>query len=90
MVLCVSPYHANPEILIFLSYVKLDKDSLAWPLLKLNKLCSGLVQASGEELPFGIATSAFDGTRISKWEEPNGAKGMSQWISDGFGADLEH
>lgn len=54
------------------------RSSLAWPLLKLNRICSGLVLASGEELPFGIATSAFDGTRMSKWEEPNGAKGC--WI----------
>ncbi|XP_059652725.1 peptide-N(4)-(N-acetyl-beta-glucosaminyl)asparagine amidase [Cornus florida] len=51
-----------------------SKDSLAWPLLKSNRICSGLVLASGEELPFGIATSAFDGTRMSKWEEPNGAR----------------
>ncbi|MCH85114.1 peptide-N(4)-(N-acetyl-beta-glucosaminyl)asparagine amidase, partial [Trifolium medium] len=45
------------------------------PLLKLNRLHSGSVVASAEELPLGIATSAFDGTQISKWEEPNGAKG---------------
>uniref|UniRef100_A0A5B7BTB4 Putative peptide-N(4)-(N-acetyl-beta-glucosaminyl)asparagine amidase isoform X1 n=1 Tax=Davidia involucrata TaxID=16924 RepID=A0A5B7BTB4_DAVIN len=57
---------------------KFNKDSLSWPLLKLNRICSGLVLASGEELPFGIATSAFDGTRMSKWEEPNGAKGC--WL----------
>ncbi|KAJ4719646.1 Peptide-N(4)-(N-acetyl-beta-glucosaminyl)asparagine amidase [Melia azedarach] len=55
-----------------------DKDSLSLPLLKLHRIHSGLVQASGEELPFGIATSAFDGTRPSKWEEPNGARGC--WI----------
>ncbi|PHT40462.1 Glyoxysomal fatty acid beta-oxidation multifunctional protein MFP-a [Capsicum baccatum] len=52
--------------------------SLSWPLCKLNRLCSGQVLASGEELPFGIATCAFDGTRMSKWEEPNGAEGC--WI----------
>ncbi|PIN23411.1 Peptide-N(4)-(N-acetyl-beta-glucosaminyl)asparagine amidase [Handroanthus impetiginosus] len=57
---------------------KLDKESLSWPLLKQNRICSGFVLASGEELPFGIATSAFDGTRMSKWEEPNGATGC--WI----------
>ncbi|XP_051144424.1 peptide-N(4)-(N-acetyl-beta-glucosaminyl)asparagine amidase [Andrographis paniculata] len=57
---------------------KLTKGSLSWPLLKLNRICSGFVLASGEELPFGIATSAFDGTRMSKWEEPNGATGC--WI----------
>ncbi|XP_004302040.1 PREDICTED: peptide-N(4)-(N-acetyl-beta-glucosaminyl)asparagine amidase [Fragaria vesca subsp. vesca] len=54
------------------------KDSLCLPLLKLNRIHSGVVRASGEEIPFGIATSAFDGTRVSKWEEPNGAKGC--WI----------
>ncbi|KAK3011792.1 hypothetical protein RJ639_011780 [Escallonia herrerae] len=53
-------------------------DSLSWPLLKLNRICSGLILASGEELPFGIATSAFDGTHMSKWEEPNGARGC--WL----------
>ncbi|KAL8555090.1 hypothetical protein ACS0TY_003044 [Phlomoides rotata] len=57
---------------------KLNEESLSWPLLKLNRICSGFVLASGEELPFGIATSAFDGTRVSKWEEPNGATGC--WI----------
>ncbi|XP_010923840.1 peptide-N(4)-(N-acetyl-beta-glucosaminyl)asparagine amidase [Elaeis guineensis] len=45
---------------------------------KVNRLCSGRVLASGEELPIGIATSAFDGIRLSKWEEPNGAKGC--WL----------
>ncbi|XP_057721476.1 peptide-N(4)-(N-acetyl-beta-glucosaminyl)asparagine amidase isoform X1 [Arachis stenosperma] len=54
------------------------KDSITLPLLKLNRIHSGSVIASAEELPFGIATSAFDGTWISKWEEPNGARGG--WI----------
>ncbi|XP_077244385.1 peptide-N-glycanase 1 [Tasmannia lanceolata] len=54
------------------------RESLFLPLLKWNRLSSGSVLASGEELPFGIATSAFDGLRMSKWEEPNGAKGC--WI----------
>ncbi|KAL4582917.1 hypothetical protein LXL04_007478 [Taraxacum kok-saghyz] len=54
------------------------KPSLSWPLIKLNRISGGSVLASGEELPFGIATSAFDGTRMSKWEEPNGAKGC--WL----------
>ncbi|GKV27341.1 hypothetical protein SLEP1_g36525 [Rubroshorea leprosula] len=54
------------------------KDSLSFPLVRLNRICSGSVLASGEELPFGIATAAFDGTRMSKWEEPNGAQGC--WI----------
>ncbi|KAL0455284.1 UNVERIFIED_CONTAM: Peptide-N(4)-(N-acetyl-beta-glucosaminyl)asparagine amidase [Sesamum latifolium] len=57
---------------------KLNKETPSWPLLKLNRICCGFVLASGEELPFGIATSAFDGTRMSKWEEPNGATGC--WI----------
>ncbi|CAL5362758.1 unnamed protein product [Camellia sinensis] len=52
-----------------------NKNSLSWPLQKLNRIYSGLVLASGEELSFGIVTSAFDGTRMSKWEEPNGARG---------------
>lgn len=25
------------------------------------------------------ATSAFDGTHVSKWEEPNGGKGITSW-----------
>jgi peptide-N4-(N-acetyl-beta-glucosaminyl)asparagine amidase len=69
-----------------------------------NRLCSGSVLASSEQLPVGIvclanllivhfyiyvyllmicpkivksfqATAAFDGIRLSKWEEPDGAKG---------------
>ncbi|PWA80807.1 peptide-N-glycanase 1 [Artemisia annua] len=55
-----------------------SKSSLSWPLLKLNRIYGGSVLASGEELPFGIATSAFDGNRMTKWEEPNGAKGC--WL----------
>ncbi|KAF0908188.1 hypothetical protein E2562_023816 [Oryza meyeriana var. granulata] len=43
-----------------------------------NRLCSGSVLASGEQLPIGIATAAFDGIHSSKWEEPDGAKGC--WI----------
>ncbi|KAF8390849.1 hypothetical protein HHK36_023148 [Tetracentron sinense] len=70
---------------------KFDRNSLSLPLLKLNRISSGSVLASGEELPFGIVTSAFDGIRISKWEEPNGAKGC--WIiyklMDGQMRDLE-
>ncbi|VFQ66296.1 unnamed protein product [Cuscuta campestris] len=72
-------FHALDDVMNNVSLCnRLDKDSLSWPLLKLNRLCSGLVRTSGEELPFGIATSAFDGTRMSKWEEPNGARGC--WI----------
>ncbi|CAH8299180.1 unnamed protein product [Eruca vesicaria subsp. sativa] len=57
---------------------QLNKDTLSFPFLKQNRVCSGSVLASGEELPSGIATAAFDGIQESKWEEPNGAKGC--WI----------
>lgn len=43
-----------------------------------RRICGGSVQASGEQLPLGIATSAFDGLTSTKWEEPDGAKGS--WI----------
>ncbi|GAB2277578.1 Peptide-N(4)-(N-acetyl-beta-glucosaminyl) asparagine amidase, partial [Dionaea muscipula] len=56
----------------------ISKVSASLPRVRLNRLHSGLVLASGEELPFGIATSAFDGTHMTKWEEPSGAKGG--WI----------
>ncbi|KAL6989508.1 Peptide-N(4)-(N-acetyl-beta-glucosaminyl)asparagine amidase, variant 2 [Sarracenia purpurea var. burkii] len=72
-------FHALDDVIHNLSMChNFNKDSLNWPLLKLNRICSGLVIASGEELPFGIVTSAFDGTRMSKWEDPNGARGC--WI----------
>ncbi|XVF42169.1 hypothetical protein PTKIN_Ptkin01aG0338000 [Pterospermum kingtungense] len=71
--------HALDELISDLSKCdNFGKDSLSFPLLRLNRICSGAVLASGEELPFGIATAAFDGTRMSKWEEPNGARGC--WI----------
>lgn len=35
---------------------KFNKGSLSWPLVKLNRICSGLVLASGEEIPFGIVS----------------------------------
>ncbi|KAJ8760701.1 hypothetical protein K2173_017745 [Erythroxylum novogranatense] len=57
--------------------VNFGKYSLPLPLLK-NRIHSGSVVASGEDLPFGIGTSAFDGLRSSKWEEANGARGS--WI----------
>lgn len=60
------------------SFDNISKVSLSWPLIKLNRIHSGCVRASGEELPFGIATTAFDGLRTSKWEEPDGARGC--WI----------
>ncbi|KAI3784297.1 hypothetical protein L1987_43394 [Smallanthus sonchifolius] len=72
-------FHALDDVI---NHIKLwdnsSKSHLSWPLLKLNRICCGSVLASGEELPFGIAISAFDGTRLSKWEEPNGAKGC--WL----------
>ncbi|KAF3330135.1 peptide-N(4)-(N-acetyl-beta-glucosaminyl)asparagine amidase [Carex littledalei] len=52
------------------------RDGITFP--RPNRLCSGMVIASGEQLPFGIATAAFEGTRANKWEEPNGAKGC--WL----------
>ncbi|KAJ4801320.1 Peptide-N(4)-(N-acetyl-beta-glucosaminyl)asparagine amidase [Rhynchospora pubera] len=52
------------------------KDGVTFP--RPNRLCSGMVIASGEQLPVGIATSAFEGTHTNKWEEPNGAKGC--WL----------
>ncbi|XP_049936466.1 peptide-N(4)-(N-acetyl-beta-glucosaminyl)asparagine amidase isoform X2 [Nymphaea colorata] len=58
--------------------VVFSKGFLHLPLAKHSRISSGSVIASGEELPSGIATSAFDGLRLSKWEEPNGAKGC--WI----------
>ncbi|XP_012492851.1 peptide-N(4)-(N-acetyl-beta-glucosaminyl)asparagine amidase [Gossypium raimondii] len=71
--------HALDELISDLSKCdNFSKGSLSFPLLRLNRICSGAVLASGEELPFGIATAAFDGTRMSKWEEHNGAKGC--WI----------
>ncbi|KAH7863525.1 hypothetical protein Vadar_018624 [Vaccinium darrowii] len=72
-------FHALDDVMhnVNVSY-NFNKDSLSWPLLKLNRICCGLALASGEEFPFGIVTSAFDGTRLSKWEEPNGARGC--WI----------
>ncbi|KVH92225.1 peptide-N(4)-(N-acetyl-beta-glucosaminyl)asparagine amidase isoform X1 [Cynara cardunculus var. scolymus] len=72
-------FHALDDVLYNIKHCnELSKSSLSWPLLKLNRICCGSVLASGEELPFGIATSAFDGTRLSKWEEPNGSKGC--WL----------
>ncbi|WCJ43905.1 Peptide-N(4)-(N-acetyl-beta-glucosaminyl)asparagine amidase [Euphorbia peplus] len=57
---------------------ELTEDLISFPLARLQRIHSGSVLATGEELPFGIATSAFDGLRATKWEEPNGAKGC--WI----------
>ncbi|KAJ8452478.1 hypothetical protein Cgig2_000067 [Carnegiea gigantea] len=69
----------------------IGEDSLCLPLVRLNRIHSGSVLASGEELPFGIATAAFDGTRLSKWEEPNGAKGgwIAYKLKDGQVCELE-
>lgn len=80
--------HALDELISDLSKCdNFSKGSLSFPLLRLNRICSGAVLASGEELPFGIATAAFDGTRMSKWEEPNGAKGC--WIMYKLSANMQ-
>lgn len=63
------------DIIQSLQCHNIGKDMLTLPQLRMNRIHSGSVLASGEELPFGIATSAFDGVCSSKWEEPNGAKG---------------
>lgn len=69
-------FHALDDMIHHINRVEIiNKTSLCWPLLKLNPLCGGFVLGSGEELPFGIVTAAFDGTRMTKWEEPNGARG---------------
>ncbi|KAH1083470.1 hypothetical protein J1N35_023231 [Gossypium stocksii] len=80
--------HALDELISDLSKCdNFSKGSLSFPLLRLNRICSGAVLASGEELPLGIATAAFDGTRMSKWEEPNGAKGC--WIMYELSANMQ-
>ncbi|KAG4122380.1 hypothetical protein ERO13_D11G263500v2 [Gossypium hirsutum] len=80
--------HALDELISDLSKCdNFSKGSLSFPLLRLNRICSGAVLASGEELPFGIATAAFDGTRMSKWEEHNGAKGC--WIMYKLSANMQ-
>lgn len=51
-------FHALDDVIYNIGqYTRLDSRSLSWPLLKLNRLCSGLVLASGEELPFGIVSN---------------------------------
>lgn len=51
-------FHALDDLILNLNGCeKLNKESLTWPLLKLNRICSGFVLASGEELPFGIVSS---------------------------------
>lgn len=56
-----------------------------------NRVCSGSVLASREQLPIGIATAAFDGIHSSKWEEPDGAKGcwLIYTMQDGKSCELE-
>lgn len=50
--------HALDELISDLSKCNnLSKDSLSFPLLRLNRICSGAVLASGEELPFGIVSN---------------------------------
>nr|CAD1827986.1 unnamed protein product [Ananas comosus var. bracteatus] len=64
------------EIINNLKFHESPIENIGFP--KTNRLYSGSVLASGEQLPVGIATSAFDGTQLYKWEEPNGAKGC--WL----------
>lgn len=50
-------FHALDDLIYNINICgKLTKESLSWPLLKLNRICSGIVLASGEELPFGIVS----------------------------------
>eukprot|EP00258_Populus_trichocarpa_P023348 XP_024439367.1 peptide-N(4)-(N-acetyl-beta-glucosaminyl)asparagine amidase isoform X3 [Populus trichocarpa] len=70
------------------NFDNISKVSLSWPLIKLNRIHSGSVLASGEELPFGIATSAFDGLRTSKWVEPDGARGNVHHIRKSCDVEL--
>lgn len=51
-------FHALDDLIYNVNHCnKLDKSLLSWPLLKLNRICCGLVLASGEELPFGIVSA---------------------------------
>lgn len=43
-----------------------------------RRLSGGTACASGEELPFEVASAAFDGLRTTKWLDPKGATGG--WI----------
>ncbi|XP_024528073.1 peptide-N(4)-(N-acetyl-beta-glucosaminyl)asparagine amidase [Selaginella moellendorffii] len=45
-------------------------------MLQGRRLCGGLVYATGEQMPSGTASAAFDGHYSTKWEEPGGAKGV--------------
>lgn len=44
-----------------------------------ERLFGAWSEASGEEPPFGVASSAFDGLLSTKWEEPEGARGS--WLT---------
>ncbi|MCO5609581.1 hypothetical protein L7F22_063811 [Adiantum nelumboides] len=50
---------------------------------KNERLSGAWAEASGENPPFGISSSAFDGLHSTKWEEPEGAKAV--WMSDALG-----
>lgn len=51
-------FHALDDVMHNVNVLyNINKDSLSWPLLKLNRICSGLALASGEEFPFGIVSS---------------------------------
>ncbi|KAK1280900.1 Peptide-N(4)-(N-acetyl-beta-glucosaminyl)asparagine amidase [Acorus gramineus] len=79
------------EIIEELNKVNNFDSGVLLKFLKFNRITSGEVLASGEEIPFGIATSAFDGIHASKWEEPNGAKGcwLIYKVMDGVMHELE-
>eukprot|EP00250_Pteridium_aquilinum_P011734 c20270_g1_i1 orf=444-2627(-) len=56
-----------------------------------ERLSGAWADASGEEPPFGIASSAFDGLQSTKWEEPEGAKGgwLAYYLPSNSDADVE-
>ncbi|BBN01309.1 peptide-N4-(N-acetyl-beta-glucosaminyl) asparagine amidase [Marchantia polymorpha subsp. ruderalis] len=78
-----NPVHAAVSLPVALALLdKLTKEhpselTVKW-LVHGIRLCKGEAVASGEELPAGISSAAFDGLMLSKWEEPEGAKGA--WI----------
>lgn len=56
-----------------------------------ERLSGAWAEASGEELPFGIASTAFDGLESTKWEEPEGAKGgwLTYYLPSNGDAEVE-
>lgn len=75
-------FHALDDLIYNVNHCnKLDKSLLSWPLLKLNRICCGLVLASGEELPFGIVSALTCIIFISdcKWELLRNAVQIPSW-----------